>query len=246
MEFMTTSEVSAALQSGFRTVLVPCGAIEQHGAHLPLSVDSDHAEHLGLTLAKALGKSLIAPSIRVGCSVHHLDFPGTISLREPTFESICADYCASLSSHGFENILFFSGHVGNFPALQSMLPRVQSQMPEGCRVDAFTDSGLWLKTWRDAVGDAGGDACRVGGHADIAETSVMLSIHPRRVRTNLYAAGKPGLPSKTDLQAMWLGGIRAVSKNGILGDPNGSSTAIGDLCIERITRMLLDYFSSPR
>ncbi|WP_372057353.1 creatininase family protein [Tistrella mobilis] len=239
LEFMTSSEVALAIASGIRTIVIPCGAVEQHGPHLPLSVDADHAEHLGVLVAKGVGGALLAPTIRVGCSSHHLAFPGTISLRDDTFEMICRDYCTSLARHGFERILIFSAHVGNFPPLAAMLPRLRSAMPASCHVSAFTDARAWLETWRDAVAEAGGEPVKVGGHADIAETSVMLDLHPERVRTRNYEAGRLGLLSQGDLELMWRDGLSAVSANGILGDPDGSSATIGRHCIERIAALLV-------
>lgn len=245
LEFMTCAEVADAIGNGIRTVIVPCGAVEQHGAHLPLSVDADHADHLGMLLAARIGKALVAPTIRVGCSSHHMEFPGTISLQDDTFELLVRDYCTSLARHGFERILIFTAHVGNCPPLAAMLPRLRSAVPPSCRVSAFTDSRAWLETWRDAVAEAGGDPVRVGGHADLAETSVMLDIHPERVRPHAYQAGKLGLLSQSDLEVMWRDGLRAVSANGILGDPHGSSAAIGRHCVERIAALLVDGFSKP-
>lgn len=242
MELMTSAEIAVAIDAGYRTIIVPCGAIEQHGPHLSLSVDADHADHLGTAIAQRLGHSLVAPTIRVGCSSHHLAFPGTISLRDATFEMVCRDYCTSLASHGFERILIFSAHVGNCPPLADMLPRLRAAVPAACYVSAFTDARAWLETWREAVSEAGGAPERVGGHADIAETSLMLDIHPDRVRPTHYEAGPLGLPSAADLELMWQKGLRSLSPNGILGDPHGSSIAIGRNCIERMTALLVDSF----
>ncbi len=243
LEFMTSSEVALAIAGGTRTIVIPCGAVEQHGPHLTLSVDADHADHLGILVAKGVGGALVAPTVRVGCSSHHLAFPGTISLQENTFEMICQDYCTSLARHGFERILIFSAHVGNSPPLARMLPRLRSAVPAPCRVSAFADAKAWLECWRDAVEEAGGEPVRVGGHADIAETSLMLDIHPERVRAERYEAGRLGLLSQGDLELMWRDGLAAVSANGILGDPAGSSATIGRHCIERIASLLVERFS---
>ncbi|AMK24343.1 MULTISPECIES: creatininase family protein [unclassified Sphingobium] len=243
LELLTSAEIAKAIDAGVRSIILPCGAVEQHGAHLPLSVDADHADYLGILLAQRLEKTLVAPTIRVGCSTHHMVFPGTISLRDETFEMIVQDYCTSLARHGFERIFIFTAHVGNCPPLAAMLPRLRLAVPEPCRVIAYTNSRAWLETWRDAVAEAGGEPIRVGGHADLAETSVMLDIHPERVRVEAYEAGRLGLLSQSDLELMWREGLRAVSANGILGDPNGSTVSIGRRCIERIAALLLEGFA---
>src|ERR1700744_6540941 len=94
LELMTFEDVSDALGRGFDTVVVPCGAVEQVGPPLPLCIDADHAEALATLVARRLGRTLIAPTVKVGCSSHHLTFPGTISFRPETLEAICLDYCA--------------------------------------------------------------------------------------------------------------------------------------------------------
>ncbi|MBR0873271.1 creatininase family protein [Bradyrhizobium tropiciagri] len=244
LELMTFEDVSTALRSGFDTVVVPCGAVEQHGPHLPLCMDADHAEALANLVSRRLGRTLIAPTIRVGCSSHHLTFPGTISIRPETFEAMCSDYCASLVRHGFSRIIFFSGHIGNFPVLRDMLPRLRRSVGKSARIDAFVDSEAWLTAWREAVADAGGDPAAVGGHADIAETSLMMKIRPDSVRTDRFEPGHIGLLSPDQLDLMWKNGISSVTRNGIIGDPRGSTVAIGESCLERIAGLLVDAFKA--
>jgi creatinine amidohydrolase len=244
LELMTFEDVAAALKSGFDTVVVPCGAVEQHGPHLPLLMDADHAEALATLVSRRLDRTLVAPTIRVGCSAHHLTFPGTISIRPETFEAICYDYCASLVRHGFSRIVFFSGHIGNFPVLRDMLPRIREGVGNRARIDAFVDSEAWLNTWREAVLSAGGDPAAVGGHADIAETSLMMKIRPDSVRTERFEPGHLGQLSQGQLELMWKNGISSVTQNGILGDPRGSTVAIGERCLERIADLLVEAFKA--
>lgn len=244
LETMTFQDVSDMLERGYDTILIPCGAVEQHGPHLPLSMDADHADALGLLVARRLGKTLIAPTVKVGCSSHHLAFPGTISLRPETFESVCRDYCASLAHHGFSKILLFSGHIGNFPVFEGMLPRLRQEFGDRVRIDAFVDSEAWIGAWREAVAAAGGDAEAVGGHADIAETSIVLKLRPELVRKDRFERGVIGLLSQEQLEMMWKNGIASVSRNGILGNPNGSSAAIGERCLDSIADLLASFFRS--
>jgi creatinine amidohydrolase len=244
LELMSFEDVRDALASGFDTVIVPCGAVEQHGPHLPLCMDADHAEALSVLIARRLGRALIAPTIKVGCSSHHLSFPGTISLRPESLEAICTDYCSSLTRHGVSRILFFSGHIGNFPVLRDMLPRLRDSVQGRAQIQAFTDSEVWLNTWREAVSDAGGDPAAVGGHADIAETSLMMKIRPESVKKHRFEPGHIGMLSPEQLELMWKNGISSVTRNGIIGDPRGSSIAIGESCLDRIASLLVDAFKS--
>lgn len=243
IELMSFPDVEQAIANGFTSVLVPCGAVEQHGPHLPLCMDADHAERLSVMLARRLGDALIAPTIKVGCSSHHLTFAGTVSLRNETFEAICRDYCLSLARHGFKKIFFFSGHIGNFPVLQDVLPRLRADVEGRCAVDAFVDSERWISTWRSAVASAGGDPEKVSGHADIAETSLMMEIRPESVRHDRFEPGHLGVLTQEDLAQIWRSGISSVTANGILGDPRGSTAKIGVSCLDAIAELLFSAFS---
>jgi creatinine amidohydrolase len=242
LELMSFEDVARSLALGFTTILVPCGAIEQHGPHLPLCMDADHAEALAPLIAIALGSTIIAPTIKVGCSSHHLVFPGTLSLRPETFEAVCLDYCTSLACHGFKRILLYSGHIGNFPVLNGMLLRLRDAVPPGVTVEAFVDSIAWLGAWRTAVEAAGGDPSAVGGHADIAETSLMMHLRPDSVRQGRFEMGHRGALSEQQLQSMWKNGIKSISANGIIGDPTGSTSTIGERCLEAIAELLSESF----
>jgi creatinine amidohydrolase len=243
LELMTFEDVSSALAKGYTTVLIPCGAVEQHGPHLPLCMDADHADALGPNVAQRLGRTLIAPTIKVGCSAHHLVFPGTISLRPETFEAICLDYCTSLARHGFRRLLLYSGHIGNFPILQGMLPRLRSAVPQDVEIDAFVNSLTWIDRWRRAVEYGGGDPDAVGGHADIAETSLMMCLRPESVRHDRFEVGHLGALNQEQLESMWKNGIKSVSANGIIGNPNGSTVTIGERCLDAIADLLAEAFT---
>ncbi|MCA0203621.1 MAG: creatininase family protein [Proteobacteria bacterium] len=243
LERMTSPEIAEAIRAGCTRVLVPCGAVEQHGPHMALRMDADHAEALAPLIARGLGGAFVAPTIAVGCSSHHLAFSGTISLSEATFTAICREYCTSLVRHGITEIFFYSGHIGNFPVLENALPGLRRAVP-GVRVEAFTDSTAWLACWAEAVAAAGGAAASVGGHADIAETSVMLHIKPEAVRPARIEAGRLGLMTRAELEVMWRDGLPAVSPNGILGDARGASAGIGAACLAAIAGLILADFTA--
>ena len=243
LEKMTFGEIQAALAEGRRDVVVPCGAVEQHGRHLPLDVDAVHADRLAQEVAQRLGTALVAPTIRVGVSPHHMAFPGTLSLRPETFEAVYSDYCRSLAAHGFRTILCFSGHGGNFAPLADMEQRLDDLVGPDCRVIVFADLHGLIEVWRSAVADAGGDPDSVGGHADVAESSVYSYLRPGEVRTDQLARGYTGPVDDEVLQRLFTGGIRALSATGVMGDPHGFSDAIGALCVQRVADMIAKHFS---
>lgn len=244
MEKMTWPEIRAALEEGCTTAVFACGATEQHGPHLPLSVDAEHGTVLAEKVARTLGRALVAPTVRVGCSDHHLAFPGTLSIQKSTLEAICRDYCISLSRHGFRRICIIPSHGGNFSPLAEMLPRLRDAAGTETAVDAFTDLDAMISLWTQAAEEETGFGNRVGGHADIAESSIMLVLHPEMVRRGQETAGCTEKPTPEFLARLFREGFRSVSPNGILGDANGMTETIGRRCIDGFAGILAAYFGS--
>lgn len=240
IERLTSPDVADAIASGMRTAVLPLGATEQHGAHLPLSVDSDHADRLGVLVAERLGDALVLPTVRIGCSTHHLGFAGTLSLRRETLEAICLDCCTSLAVHGFRRVLIFSAHIGNYPLLAEIEPRLATQLPAELQVVAFADSTAVLDAWRDAAGRVAGIADHVGGHADVAESSIMLAIRPAGVRGHLAEPGFTGPMDDAQLSRVFTDGVKAVAPNGVLGDPRGMSADLGFACLSAVADLIAE------
>ena len=231
---MTWPEVERAIARGFTSVVVAAGAVEQHGAHLPLLVDAVRGDRLALEVAGRLGKTLVAPTIRVGCSEHHMDFAGTLSLRRSTLKAICMDYTVSLARHGFRTVHFVPSHGGNFEPLAAMLDDLRDAVAPGCEVRAYTDLHGFVEFWKEAVAEVAPEVVdRVGGHADIAESSEMLCIRPELVRDDLAAPGHVADFDDRLAERIFRDGFRAVTPNGVLGDARGMSRAIGERCIAR-------------
>ena len=231
-EEMTSPEVARALEGGWTTAVVAVGAVEQHGPHLPLLVDAVRGDRLAVEVARLLGHALVAPTIRVGCSEHHMAFPGTISLRRSTLEAVCLDYCVSLARHGFARVCMVPSHGGNFRPLAEMLDDLNRAVAPDTRVEAYTDLLDFAEAWRQAVEDVAGLGYRVGGHADIAESSEMLVLRPDLVRQDRAEEGCME-PLDHVVERIFHDGFKAVTPNGILGDARGMSRAIGVRCIER-------------
>lgn len=242
MERMTWPEVQEALERGYTTALVACGAVEQHGPHLPLLVDAAHGTRLALEVAERLSNALVAPTVRVGCSGHHMSFPGTVSLRPSTLEEVCRDYCESLAAHGFRRIGFLPSHGGNFQVLADAVDRLDEAAGPHARVVAFTDLMEVIELWRDVVEEEAGLGHRVGGHADVAESSITLHLHPELVDEERAASGYTADIRPEVLDRILADGFDTVTENGILGDARGMSAHVGERCVSALADRMAEYF----
>jgi creatinine amidohydrolase len=188
---------------------VPVGSHEQHGPHLPFDVDTRIAVAISAGAAAASDVPVwIGPAITVGSSAEHDGFAGTVSLSEDTTVDVLVQVACSLAAnaHGCDGILFVNGHGGNAAALHRTLGVLRHR-------------GVHAAAWSPSLD--GGDA-----HAGCTETSVMLHLHPGSVRMDLAEPGNTA--PLTDLIAtMRVGGVRAVSGNGVLGDPTGADADSG-------------------
>ena len=176
---MTWRDVRAALDSGCDRVVVPLGAVEQHGCHLPLETDALLGDHLGPLLAGRLG-ALCAPTIRIGCSEHHMGRAGTLSLRPATLQLIVRDLVDSLARHGFRTIVFLPTHAGNAAPLAHAARVVEP--PPGVRIAAVTDMQALACALYAARGGRRLTLAEAIAHAGEIETSLMLALNPATVK----------------------------------------------------------------
>lgn len=241
-ERLTSPEVGDALSRGWTSVVFACGAVEQHGPHIAMSMDASHGTALAEAVARKLGRTLVAPTIRVGCSEHHMSFPGTLSLRKTTFQATVADYVWSLARHGFERILILPTHGGNFGPLKELLPRLRDVAGRNVEVRGAVDLHGLMEVWTRVAEEEFGLGARVGGHADVAEGSIMMALYPDRVRPDRMVAGRVGPLEPEVVERLMRDGMAAVSANGILGDPHGMNPALGRLLVDALAEQLAEQF----
>ena len=228
IERLSWPEIEAALAGGRRRAIVCAASTEQHGPHLPEATDALLGEACAEGLARRLGDALVAPIIRPGCSEHHMGFSGSMTISESLLMDLIDAYLASLRRHGFERFVVMSSHGGNFP----VLARWERERPAPDAV-VVTDLGVF---------DAGFEAIRrfgrtdtAGPHADVMETAMMLHLHPDLVHMERAAPGFTGMSTIDDVLAR---GMRAITPNGILGDPVGATAEMGAAVLEAIVERL--------
>ncbi len=172
---MTWPEVNEAVAQG-RVVLIPIGAIEQHGPHLPIDTDNLFATHLcDETARRAPTLAMSVPIIHYGYNDHNMDFPGTISIKMQHFIDYCADVGASLAHQGFRRILYVNAHGSNAPLCDLIARKLTIE------TDALVGA---INHWQ-LIGDVFAEVLEGGpyaaDHACEWETSEYLYLAPERV-----------------------------------------------------------------
>lgn len=201
-----------------RLLVVPVGSLEQHGPHLPLDTDTRIAVAVARRACAGRAGVALAPAFAIGASGEHAAFPGTLSIGTEALTVSLIELGRHASLH-WPAVLLVNGHGGNGTAVQAAVGRLRYE-------------GRACASWH--AGLPGGDA-----HAGRSETSVMLALDPDAVR--LEAAGRGDVRPLTEIMPMLRArGVRAVSANGVLGDPAGASAAEGEQLLARLTAGLND------
>ncbi|MFD6451021.1 mycofactocin biosynthesis peptidyl-dipeptidase MftE [Nocardia sp. NPDC055165] len=213
---LTSPEAGVRAAEGV-ILVIPLGATEQHGPHLPLSTDSDIASAVSRRAAAERTDLLIAPAVAYGASGEHAGFAGTLSIGQAALELLVVELCRS-ATDTFSRIVLVNGHGGNVEALRRAVALLRSESRD---VRLFSPG-------------YGGDP-----HAGRTETSIQLALRPDRVRTELAEPGDRR-PLAELLPLLRAGGVRAASPNGILGDPTGSSAEEGAGLLTIATTALLE------
>lgn len=195
-------------------VLVPVGSIEQHGPHLPLDTDTAIAEAVSRGVASVIGGNvLVAPALAYGSSGEHQAFAGTSSIGTDILRSVVIELVRSMDTWA-GRIIFVNAHGGNVAALsKAVFQMIAEQHAAGWVPCATEDVDL---------------------HAGITETSLMLHLRPDSVRLDLAEVGETR-PLSEIMPLLMAGGVGAVSPNGVLGDPAGASTAMGERVLADMT-----------
>jgi creatinine amidohydrolase len=224
LDRMTWPQVRSELESGRDTVVIAFGATEQHGPHLPLATDALLGDHMARAIAERLD-AFFAPTVRIGCSDHHLAFPGTLSLSHETFHAVVADIVRSLERGGFRKVVLLPTHGGNFQPLAEAVADLEGTTK--IEVRALTDLGALLAIAQLGESEYGVPLGEGGLHAGEWETSMLMAIHPDLVHEERREPGYTGDPQAA-IEAMFGAGVDSIADNGVLGDPARASAEHGE------------------
>ncbi|HEY9705486.1 MAG TPA: creatininase family protein [Allocoleopsis sp.] len=237
--YLTWKEIAEMPNKENVVIIQPIGAIEQHGHHLPIIVDSA----IGMAV---LGKALTEldpeipayslPNLYYGKSNEHWHFPGTITLSSETLISLLTEVGESIYRAGFRKLVFMNSHGGQ-PQIMDIVAR-----------DLHIKHGdFWvfpLFTWRvphltkDVLSPL---EIKSGLHAGDAETSLLLSILPQFVNmSEAITEYPPDLPEKSLISVegkipfAWA--TKDISKSGVIGDPSSATKEKGDHILESLAK----------
>lgn len=242
-----TREELTTLASDEAVVLVPTGAVEQHGNHLPVGTDAMIADAIAAAAADRAPNAVALPVVKFGYSPHHGGVPGTVTLSSETYLGVIADVLGSLVDDGFEHIVVVNGHGGN----RSLLKTAAS--------DFRTDTGVSVAvvSYWDLIADVveAERASAQGGisHGGEMETSLVLYLHEvlvgdrredfvrddhdGRVRTDLFGSGSVYVPAHFD----------DLTETGLSGEPSAADPETGErlyeAAVDELVALVEEYSS---
>jgi len=215
--------------------LLPVGAIEQHGPHLPLDVDAWDADYLARRVAAACSapRPLVLPLIAYGVSYHHEDFSGTISVQPETLSRLVYEVGMSAARQGITKLIVINGHGGNVPTLRFAAQAINRDAHIFTCVETGETSDADVFQLVDTPNDA---------HAGEIETSTALATRPELVHMDRAEACVPSFSSQylefsSARSVEWYARTARISPNGVLGDPTRATREKG----ERIWKVMIDH-----
>ncbi|KYC40903.1 creatinine amidohydrolase [Scytonema hofmannii PCC 7110] len=236
--YLTWSDIQAMPDKDNVVIILPVGAIEQHGPHLPLIVDAA----IGVAvLGKALSKlsdripAYALPPLYYGKSNEHWHFPGTITLSVQTLLATLTEVAESLYRAGFRKLVLMNSHGGQPQVMEIVARDLHVKYSDFLVFPIFTwyapNITAELLTLKEL---------QLGSHAGDAETSLMLSIMPEQVRMEAAVAEYPSglqednlLSTEGKLTFAWA--TRDLSQTGIVGDPTVATKEKGDRILESVS-----------
>ena len=220
------------------TIIVPTGACEIYGPHLPMGADAIAAMAISERVAERTG-ALIAPMIPIGESNSLTCYPGTITFSKSTFELIIKELFENLVKYGFKHFLFVTGHAGNVDAISYYARQFQTKYDIKCgQID-----------WWRFTNTNGGDVFELSGymahgHASECGTSVMLYLCPELVHMERAQRIEPPKELYTDFSDV----IRYVpfdkkTPNAIVGDATIGTREKGEKIVNKCVDRIVEYMN---
>lgn len=240
-EQKTWPELEAYLKT-VDTAILPCGAIEQHGPHLPVDIDYFDAKYMAYEVANecAEPKPLVLPPIPFGVSYHHEDFKGTLSVTNEALSRFVYDIGMGVARNGIKKLIILNGHGDNAPTLNYAAQMINRDAKIFVCVDTGETSDYDVFNLIETPNDA---------HAGEIETSTSLALRPEMVqmdkaRNATLKFGSKFLDFDDEQSVSWYVRTNKISESGIMGDATKASAEKGKILWEVMIRNMVKFVES--
>ena len=233
------------LRSHAPVAIVPLGATEQHGHGMAQRTDTTRAEVVADLIARRMSPQVVvAPTIPVGMSEHHMAFPGTLTLSPVTLQQVVVELVQSLHRHGWRRIFVLTGHGGNNAAVDVAVSRLRAEL---------TDTHIAWSGVTPVVADLVKEHSdsRVRGHSCEIETSQALYVDPDLVLPERLTIGSSTLDDLEPAGRLarsrpginFPQGYDSLSPTGNLGNPRLATTELGALLVDTVVDRICDFLA---
>jgi creatinine amidohydrolase/Fe(II)-dependent formamide hydrolase-like protein len=219
--------------------LLPVGALEQHGPHLPLDTDAFDADYLARRVAESCTdpKPILLPLIPYGVSYHHEDFSGTISISNETLSRLTYEVGMSAARNGITKLIIINAHGGNAATLDFAAQMINRD----AHIFTCVDSGETSDTDVEAMAETPNDV-----HAGEIETSTAMAVRPTLVRLEKARKSVPRFSSRyldfsSKRSVNWYTRTARLSASGVMGDPTKATREKGERMWDVMIRNLVEF-----
>ena len=228
-------------------VIIPIGATEQHGPHLPVMVDHRLAYEVSVRAARLIAEHeavVVAPAIPFGMSEHHMSLGGTLTLDFNTMQGVVRCICESAIRQGFRRMFILNGHGGNIAALETIVTEltVEHRLPIACAT-----------YWQIAADQIAGVLDRQSAvlHACEAETSMIMAVESADVDDEIlsqcrgeFIPGAAAIAGVNPAIYRWRQ-LGTRSLNGVIGDASVASADKGERLLTIIAARVAEALREP-
>lgn len=207
IEDLTWMEVRDAMKAGKNTVIVSTGGVEQNGPYLVTGKHNVVLRGTTEAIARKLGNALVAPIVPfvpegdIDPPTVHMKYPGTVSVRESTYEALLADICESFRTHGFEHIVLIGDSGGNQTGMKKVAKALNAKPRGNSRVHYIPEYYDFASVAK-FLEQNGIKQTPEGLHDDFGMTAMMMAVDPNSVRTKQRIEAKKFRINGVDLAPM--------------------------------------------
>ncbi|MDB4866185.1 MAG: creatininase family protein [Cohnella sp.] len=237
-EWDALSLKEAIAEGRIRRAIFGIGACENHGRHLPMGTDRMFPTKVGEEVAKALGDTVVVPTVPYGMSMHYSSIGPCLTLSYDTEVALLREVLESIVNMGILHIFMMNGHDGNIPAIEMAARQVKHKYPD-------VHIGVLYSWWNLSNTPVAGqfEVWNGLGHAGEGETSAMLASRPDLVDVSVAKGRVPEFPYENQgfIQTIWEFG--ELTEYGATGDPSKATPEKGQSILGYVVQEIVKYFT---